>query len=167
MQPCGDSTEPRNGNFEPQPFNKMIIFLSCVKMHFFYIKWNIPRKCLNNLHKFYITIFTPEHSLLQRSIPSYHPPCHPTLPASPPCPAHHLAWPATAPGPPQHPARHSTLPATPPCWPAFPGSLACLLSHDRVASVATRLCRPRPPAKAVCVWCKSTCNPLQYSTHPI
>ena len=51
--------------------------------------------------------------------------------------------------------------------PSFPDCLAVLLSHYGVGSVTTSLCRPRRPAKAVCVWCKSTCNPVQYSTHPI
>ena len=53
-----------------------------------YVKSNIVCKWLNILRKFYVIMFTPEHSLLQRSIP------------------------LRPPGPPPHPARHLTLPAT-------------------------------------------------------
>ena len=138
---------------------------SYVKMHFSFVKSNILCKWLRILFKFYVTMFTPEHSLLRRSIPSNHPARLPTLPATPPCQPPHLA-------------RHPTLPATlscppptlhptPPCLPASPDCLAVLLSHNCVVSVATRKCSPCPPVTAVCVWCKSTCNPLQYSTHPI
>ena len=62
----------------------MMIFLSYVKMHFFYVKSNILRKWLNILRKFYVTMLTPKHSLLRRSIP------------------------LRPPGPPPHPARHPT-----------------------------------------------------------
>ena len=86
-----------------------------------------------------------DHQALPSPCPPPYPGSHPTRPANPPCqsphPAHHPTLPAT------------TLPATPPCLPAFPDSLACLVSHDGVA------CSPRPPATAVCVGCKSTCNP--------
>ena len=90
-------------------------------------------------------MFTPEQSLLRRSIP-LRPPCQSPspLPATRSCPP---------PDPARHPARHPTLPATtrsatPPCLAAFPDSLALLVSHDCVASVATPQCRPRP----LCVW---------------
>ena len=45
------------------PLLKMI-FLSYVKVHFSYVKLNILRKWLYILRKFYVTLFTPEHSLL-------------------------------------------------------------------------------------------------------
>ena len=43
----------------------MMIFLSYLKMHFFYVKSNILRK---SSRIFYETMFNPEHSLLQRFI---------------------------------------------------------------------------------------------------
>ena len=42
----------------------MMIFLSYIKIHFFYVKSIILHKWLNILHKFYVTMFTPEHSFL-------------------------------------------------------------------------------------------------------
>ena len=85
----------------------MMIFLFYVKMHFFYAKSNILCKWSNILRNFYVTMFTPEHSLLRRSIPL-------RPPGPPPHPARHPTRPATRPGPPPHPARHPTLRATPP-----------------------------------------------------
>ena len=73
-------------------------------MHFSYVRSNILCKWLNILHQFYVTMFTPEHSLLPRSIPLL-PPYQPPHPA---CPC-----------PPPHPALHPTLPATPPRQPAY------------------------------------------------
>ena len=42
--------------------SNMMIFLSYVKMHFFYVKSNILRKWSNDLRKFYVTMFNPGHS---------------------------------------------------------------------------------------------------------
>ena len=119
-----------------------------VKMHFFHVKSNILCKRSNILRKFYVTMFTPEHSLFRRSIPllppgpQYHPARLPTLPASPPCrpahPARQPTQPATRTCPPSHQAHHPSKPATSPCQPAFPDSPALLLSQDSVARVATR-----------------------------
>ena len=78
------------------------IFILC-KNALFLCQVKILHKWLNILHKFYVTMFTPEHSLPQRSTP---PPT--TWPAFPPVqspdPARHLTLPATLPGPPPHPA---------------------------------------------------------------
>ena len=135
-------------------------------MHFFYVKSSILREWSNVLHKNYVPMFTSEHSLLRRSI-LLRPPGQPSNPASPP------TRPAIPPSPhqlPPHPALHPTRPASPPCLPAFPDSLAVLLSHNGVACVAKGECPLGPPAKALCVGpvgCRSTCNPLQCSTHTI
>ena len=88
-------------------------------MHFLYVKSNILCKWSNILRKFYVTLFTSEHSLLQRSIP-LQPPCPPTHPAS------LQTRPATRPGPPGPPpdqARHSTRPATQPGPSPLPAGL--------------------------------------------
>ena len=146
----------------------MTIFfkLSYVKMHLPYRKSNIQRKWSDCGQISYLNSM--KLSSLQNILYSEDPSPPTTLPAippgQPPHPAGHPTRPATRPGPSPHPACHPTLPATPPCQPAFPESLASLLTHDGVVSVATLLCRPHPPAKPVCVGCKSTCNPLQ---HPI
>ena len=66
---------PRQFNFPS--FRTMMIFLSYVKMLFFYVKSNILSKWSNILRKFYVTMFTPEHSLLRRFTP-------PLLPPGPP-----------------------------------------------------------------------------------
>ena len=58
-------------------------------------------------------MFTPEHSLLQRSIPLL-------PPSPPPDPAHHPTLPATRPCPPPDPARHPNLPACLPRQPCLP-----------------------------------------------
>ena len=154
---------------------RLIIFLSYVKMHFSYVKSKILCRWLDILRNYdhsRILITQKVHPLLPPGQPPPPPPPgpgpppdptrHPTRPTNPPCPSSHLAL---------HPTLHAT---TRPAWPrhptrrpAFPDSLASLVSHDGVASAATRWCRPCPPATAVCVGCKSTCNPLQYSTHPI
>ena len=44
----------------------MMIFLSYIEMHFFYVQSNILCKWLNILSKFYVTMLTgnPEYSLL-------------------------------------------------------------------------------------------------------
>ena len=55
-----------SSNLEPI-FFRACLFLSYVKMHFFYVKSNILRKWSNILCKFYVTMFTPEHYLLRRS----------------------------------------------------------------------------------------------------
>ena len=100
-------------------------------MHFSYIKSKILCRWLNILHNYFHsrTFFTPK----------IHPP-----PTTTPCPPPHLALhpnrPATPPYPPPHPA-----------GPLSPG-------HDGVAIVATRWCRPRRSAKAVCVGWRSTNN---------
>ena len=110
----------------------MMIFLSYVKMHFSYVKSKILLTWLNILRKFYVAMFTPEHSLLWRSIP-----LQPS--GQPPHPTRLPTLPASRPG--HHPARHPTLPAraaTPPALPAFPDSLASLLSYACDASAATR-----------------------------
>ena len=86
-------------------------------------------------------MFTREPSLLRRFIP-LRPPGLPSHQARPqpghPDPARHPTRHASPSGLPLHPAPHPTLPATLPCLPAFPDSLAVLLSHEGVASVVTR-----------------------------
>ena len=150
----------------------MMIFLSYVKMHFFYVKLNILRKWSNILLKFFVTIFTPEHSLLRRSIPSdhlAHLARHPT--------GRHPTRPATRPGPPPDLNRHPTQPATPPGPPPHP---ACLPSRAVFpASSATTASQALRRAcavlvllqKAVCAWCKSTWGrqppPIFYKLHLI
>ena len=65
-------------------------------------------------------MFTPEYSLLRRSIP-FGPPCPPSHPSSRP------ARPATRPGPPPDPARHGvTRPDPPPHLASHPSLQACL-----------------------------------------
>ena len=112
---------------------------SYIKMHFSYVKSNILRRWLNMLRNYVHTrtFFTPK----------IHPPPI-TRPATRPGPP--PIRPAIPPGPPPHPACHPTQPAATPCLrphsccPFSPG-------HDGVAIVATRWCRPRRSAKAVCV----------------
>ena len=117
------------------------------KNAFFNVKLNILHKWLNILRKFYVTMFTPDHLLLRRSIPLQlpgSPPDHPGLPTWPaawPClppesggtgSRHYAAAtklikalrspPSTRHCPPTHPASHPTVPnqpATPPSCPAF------------------------------------------------
>ena len=134
-------------------------------MHFFYVKMNILRNLVFG-RILYVTMFTPEHSLLGRSIPfgSPGPPFrqagHPSRPASPP--GHHPTRPSPTPGPPpypQYPARQACLPSKPwlplESWMATKGSLALgLLLPAKPVCVCV----------CVCVCCKSTCNPLQYFT---
>ena len=69
-------------------------------MHFSYVKLNILHRLLN-------TLFTPEHSLLWRSI-SLHLASHLTLPATWPCQPPYLT--SHPPGPPPHPTSHPTSP---------------------------------------------------------
>ena len=89
------------------------IFILLHKNALFLGKSNILCKWSNILGKFYVTMFK------IYSLPT--------------------TWPAIPPGPPPHPAWHSTRPTTPPCQPThLPASLASLLSHDGVTSVATR-----------------------------
>ena len=69
-------------------------------MHLFlvsYIKLNILCKWLNILHKFYVTMCTPENSLPWRSIPLWLPCQHPQSSVIP-HQASHPTWPATPPG---------------------------------------------------------------------
>ena len=122
--------------------------LSYIKMHFSYVKSKILSMWLNILLKFYVTMFSPEHSLLLRSIP------------------------LRPPGPPPDPTPHPTPPFTPPCQPPHPAGLPSQTALP--ASSATTASRALQRASAVlvllqrlCVGCKSTCNPLQFSTHPI
>ena len=132
-------------------------FFSYIKMHFSYVS----RISYVGGWICYVIMFTPEHSLLQWSIPLQ-------SPGPPPDPARQLTLPATWPGPPpdpalhppcqlSHPARHPTSPATTPCL--RPHSF-CPFSqgYDGVTIVATRWCCPRHSAKAVCVGWRSINN---------
>ena len=95
-----------------------MIFLSYVKMHFSYVKSKILLKWLNILRKFYVAMFTPEHSLLRRSIPlqpSGQPPHQTRLPT---LPASDLA--TTPPCPPPYPARQGHNPTRPASLPRQP-----------------------------------------------
>ena len=92
----------------------MMIFLSYVKMHFFYVKSNNLRKWSNILRKLYVTMFIPEHSLLRRSIP-FGPPGPPLpTPRPGPPPTSHLAR------PPPPPTRLASLPTRRPIPPCLP-----------------------------------------------
>ena len=64
--------------------------------------------------------------------------------------------------PPLHPARRPGQQALP-CLPCLPARPPQARRHRERCGA---LCRPRPPATAVCVGCKSTCNTLQHATHP-
>ena len=89
-------------------------------------------------------MFTPEHSLLRRSILLRPPGQPPDQARLPPCP-------------PPYPSCNPTLPATPPCPPPHPASLPSLAVLP--ASVATTASRALQRASAVlvlmqllCVW---------------
>ena len=129
-----------------------MIFLSYIKMHFSYVKSNILCNWLNILGKHYLIVFTPENSLPRRSSQL-------RPPGLPPYPASHLTQPATRPC---LPFGLSPPPVTAclPSLPAFPTCLPILLRHEGVANVARLWCHPRPLVKAVCMRCKSKCNPL-------
>ena len=107
-----------------------------ILQHFSYVKSNVLCKWLNILRKWYVIVFTPKNSLLQRSILLWPPgpPPPPTLPANWPCqpsyPASHPTMPATRPCPPPCPASLPSLPAS-----AFPACLPVLLMYDCVAHV--------------------------------
>ena len=117
----------------------MMIFLSYVKMHFSYVKSKILHKWLNILHKFYVTMFTPEHSLLQRSTPLL-------SPGQPSHLASHQTLPATWPCQPPYLALHPTLlPPHPVCLPSRTASSAksakgALLHYSAVVVLLQRLC---------------------------
>ena len=105
-------------------------------MHFTYEKSKILRMWLNILRNYVHsrTFFT--QKIHPPPPPPPPPPApHPTLPATPP--ARHPTLPAIPPCPPPHLASHPIWLATPPYRPAFPYSLAHLVSHDGVASFAT------------------------------
>ena len=126
-------------------------------MHFSYVKTKFLHRWLNILCNYvHSRTFT---------TPNIHPPPT-TMPPPPPS------------APPPDPASHPTLPPIPPCQPphlAHHPTRATTThpvgilrqGHDGVAIVATRWCHPRHSAKAVCVGCRSTSNPIQYSTRPI
>ena len=82
-------------------------------MHFSYVKSKILSMWLNILLKFYVTMFSPEHSLLLRSIPL-------RPPGQPPDPARHPTRPPIPPRPSPHPASHPTLQACLPRQPCQP-----------------------------------------------
>ena len=101
-------------------------------------------------------MFTPDYSLLQRSIPLLP---LPTLPASPPGPppGGHPTLPATRPCPPPHQACHHTLPTTAPCPPPHPACLPSLAvltaSSATTASLALlRACAVLVLLQRLC-WC--------------
>ena len=108
----------------------MIIFFILSKNALFYVKSNILCKWSNILCTYYLTMFTPEHSLLWRFSPSDHQASNPTRPASPtrpdtrigqlPDPARHQTLPSIPPGQPLHLASHPTLQACLPWKPCLP-----------------------------------------------
>ena len=116
-------------------------------MHFFYVKSNILRKWSNILRKFYVTMFTPEHSLLRRSIP-FGPP-------GPPRPAPDPAYPPHPAAPPPHPAPHPTLPASNP--PALPSSTGTTASQALQRACSLLVLLPRRGASQ----CATSSNILQ------
>ena len=126
----------------------------------FYVKSNILRKRSNILRIFFVTMFTPEHSLLRRSTPLL-PPAIPT--GQPLDTARHPTQPATRPAPPPYPASYPTRNAISPSPPPHPASLPSLTALQSSSATTTSLAllrHPRPPSKTVCVGCRSTCNPL-------
>ena len=149
----------------------------------FYVKSNILRKRSNILRIFFVTMFTPEHSLLRRSTPLLPPAIptgqpldtarHPTVPTQP----------ATRPAPPPYPASYPTRNAISPSPPPHPASLPSLTALQSSSATTTSLAllrHPRPPSKTVCgvqvnvqpplIFYTTYLNfyvPLQNSTHPI
>ena len=124
-----------------------------ILQHFSYVKSNVLCKWLNILRKWYVIVFTPENSLLQRSILLWPPgpPPHPTQPANWPCQ-------------PSYPASHPTRPATRPCPPPCPASLpslpafpACL--YDGVALVV-RACTILVLLQRPYVWGAAGASPI-------
>ena len=91
------------------------------KNHFFYIKSNILRTRSKILCKFYVTMFTPEHSLLWRFTP-LQPPCQsPSQASNPTCQPPHQALHPTRPAiPPGQSYPPLPLPACIPCLPCPP-----------------------------------------------
>ena len=109
-----------------------------VKIHFFYVKSNMLCKWSNILRKYYVTMFTPEHSLLKRSIP-LRPPGPPSHPVSHPGPT----WPSNAcipPGQPLHTASHLTRPTAQPSSPPHPSGLPSLTALPASSAMTVSRC---------------------------
>ena len=113
-------------------------FLSNIKMHFSYVKSNIPCNWSNIICTCYLTMLTPENPYFEDPFL----PCHPASNLTHQQP--HLL---------PDPACHQSQPATPLCpaflpsQPASPACLPVLLRHNCVTNVANLRC-PCPP-----VWC--------------
>ena len=92
-------------------------FLSNIKMHFSYVKSNIPCNWSNIICTCYLTMLTPENPYFEDPFL----PCHPTSNLTPPATSP-ATWPSLPPVPACHPTVPSlpTLPACLPCLPACP-----------------------------------------------
>ena len=148
----------------------MMIFLSYVKMHFFYVKSNILRKWSNILRNYVHsrTFFIPKIHPLQTTRPTI-PPCLPPRQAS------HLTLPATPPGPPPDlpscQASHPTRPANPPCHPTLPAcrrrrsrSWRCDALVPSSASCKGRVCGVQVNVQPPPIFCTP---PPKFSMYPI